>query len=141
MAIPGSTAAYPRALLTAHLELTQNGMLQAIMGIATLYMDLSAPVLAAYEVLTAIGTWANGLAFVAAAFDSKVSPGCPFMIAAFPPAVITEKSLNHNILTVCVMNMLSSLVLGLYGLRKRIWPGNGKALALRVLDGEASKEH
>jgi hypothetical protein len=109
---------YPRSMLTAHLEFTSKGVLQTAMGWATGLMSLSPTQLMLYEILTAIGTWANGAAFVFSAYSGQLTPlGGTIMGKTHPPpGGFSDLGPHHWLLPLCAICIMGALGLGVWGL-------------------------
>ena len=60
--IPPSAVAWFRGIVSAHIELTANGVLMIALGLLVRDLRLSASLLKVWFALVQIGTWSNGAA-------------------------------------------------------------------------------
>jgi hypothetical protein len=117
--IPPTAVLHFRSIVTAHIEFCINGILLAVLGILTQYMDLSPGMLFLLEINAYLGTFCNGGAFFVSAFTGFGSKLGVTSNEKFPPPNGTEggySDLMTGILMVCGVTIIISLVISLIGL-------------------------
>lgn len=95
----------------------QNGMLQAILALAAPRMGLGPSAFAAFELLTLIGTWNNGIAFLHTMATGAGSPLLPLIHSSHPFTQVSAKCPCHYHLLI-TLTLIPALLLALVGLIK-----------------------
>jgi hypothetical protein len=114
--IPPSAVAWYRGIVSAHIELTANGVLMIALGLLVRDLRLSPSLLKAWFALVQIGTWSNGAAGLAAAFSGTTSKLMTTVNEKFPPPHGTDSALVTGSLYLCGITIMLALLLTLCGL-------------------------
>lgn len=114
--IPPSAVAWFRGIVMAHIEFTANGVLMVVFGFLVRELRLSPASLRVWFVTLQIGTWTNGAAGMAAALIGASSKLMPTITEKFPPPHGPDNPIVTNILLLCGVTVMVSLLLTLYGL-------------------------
>jgi hypothetical protein len=117
--IPPPAVLHFRSIVTAHIEFCVNGILLAVLGILTQYMELGPTAFAIMEITAYLGTFCNGGAFLIAAFTGFGTKLAPTIIEKFPFPNGVETGYSTtitNCLLVCAVTVITSLVLAIIGL-------------------------
>ncbi|TWU25608.1 hypothetical protein [Bythopirellula polymerisocia] len=116
--IPPSAVAWFRGIVMAHIEFTANGVLMVAFGFLIAELNLNSVALKMWFILLQIGTWTNGAAGVAAAFQGATSKLMPTLNEKFPPPNGTDSALVSGSLKLCGVTIMAALLLTLYGLAR-----------------------
>jgi hypothetical protein len=119
--IPPPAVLHFRSIVTAHIEFCVNGILLAVLGILTQYMNLSVPLFSILEISAYLGTFCNGGAFLISAFTGFGTKLAPTVNEKFPFPNGVEggySDLMTNCLLVCGITIVTSLVISILGLSR-----------------------
>ncbi len=117
--IPPPAVLHFRSIVTAHIEFCVNGILLAVLGILTQWMQLSWFWFFLLEITAYLGTFCNGGAFLISAFTGFGTKLAPTVNEKFPFPNGTEggySELMTKVLLVCGVTVITSLILSLIGL-------------------------
>jgi hypothetical protein len=114
--IPPSAVAWFRGIVSAHIELTANGVLMIALGLLVRDLRLSASLLKVWFALVQIGTWSNGAAGLAAAFGGTSSKLMTTINEKFPPPHGTDSAFVTGALYLCGVTIMLALLITLCGL-------------------------
>jgi hypothetical protein len=114
--IPPNAVAWFRGIVMAHIEFAVNGILMIVFGLLVRELRLSPGALKVWFATLQIGTWTNGAAGVVAAFLGASSKLMPTINEKFPPPHGVSSPAILGLLLVCVVTILITLLLTLYGL-------------------------
>jgi hypothetical protein len=114
--IPPPAVAWFRGIVMAHIEFTANGVLMVVFGFLVNELRLHPTALKTWFATLQIGTWTNGGAGVAAAFLGTSSKLMPTLNEQFPPPHGVDNPFVTNLLLLCAVTIIVSLLLTLVGL-------------------------
>lgn len=117
--IPPPAVLHFRSIVTAHIEFCVNGILLAVLGILTQFMELGSFSFAVMELTAYIGTFCNGGAFLISAFTGFGSNLAPTINEKFPFPNGIEGGYSTamtSCLMCCGVAMVVSLILAIIGL-------------------------
>lgn len=114
--IPPSAVAWFRGIVMAHIEFTANGVLMIAFGFLIKELCLNPTALKTWFAMLQIGTWTNGAAGLAAAFIGSSSKLMPTLNEKFPPPNGVDSPVVTNLLQLCGVAIMVTLLLTIYGL-------------------------
>jgi hypothetical protein len=117
--IPPTAVEWSRGIVMAHIELTSNGVLMIVFAMLVGELHLGAAALWAWFGLLQIGTWANGVAGLVAAFTGYSSRLMPSISKLFPPPRGLDHPAVTGLLMLCGVTILLALLLTIVGLFRR----------------------
>lgn len=126
--IPPTAVGWFRGIVMAHIEFTANGVLMIAIGLLAREMRLGAVALRVWFATLVVGTWFNGAAGLFGAFAGQSSQLMPTLNQSFPPPGGASNPIVTNLLLVCGVAIVTSLVLTLVGL---VQAGQGAAAPSR----------
>ncbi len=124
--IPPSAVEWFRGIVMAHIEFTANGILMIVFAFLVKELSLKPRLLKVWFWALQIGTWTNGTAGVVAAITGSSSKLLPTLSEKFPPPYGMDNVMVTNLLHICGVSIIATLLLTLYGLLRSKAPTEGE---------------